>query len=61
MATAWILAQPALTAAIVGPRTQEQLRQVLPAAGLCLDDATLARLDELFPGPGGSAPQAYAW
>ncbi len=61
VATAWILAQPALTAAIVGPRTPEQLRQVLPAAELCLDHASLARLDELFPGPGGSAPQAYAW
>ena len=23
--------------------------------------ATLQRLDEIFPGPGGSAPQAYAW
>ena len=61
VATAWILAQPALTAAIVGPRTPEQLREVLPAAELYLGDATLARLDELFPGPGGSAPQAYAW
>ena len=61
VATAWILAQPALTAAIVGPRTPDQLLQVLPAAELRLDDATLARLEELFPGPGGSAPQAYAW
>ena len=61
VATAWILAQPALTAAIVGPRTLEQLRQVLPALELSLDEAALARLDELFPGPGGSAPQAYAW
>ena len=61
VATAWILAQPALTAAIVGPRTAAQLQQVLPAAELRLDHASLARLDELFPGPGGSAPQAYAW
>ena len=61
VATAWILAQPALTAAIVGPRTPEQLGQVLPAVELRLDEAALARLDELFPGPGGSAPQAYAW
>ena len=61
VATAWILAQPALTAAIVGPRTQEQLQRVLPAVELHLDAAALARLDDLFPGPGGSAPQAYAW
>jgi len=26
-----------------------------------LDDAALARLDEIFPGPGGAAPEAYAW
>ena len=61
VATAWILAQPPLTAAIVGPRTPEQLGQVLAAVELRLDEAALARLDELFPGPGGSAPQAYAW
>ena len=28
---------------------------------LTLDDATLATLDEIFPGPGGRAPEAYAW
>jgi len=26
-----------------------------------LDEATLATLDEIFPGPGGRAPEAYAW
>ena len=26
-----------------------------------LDDGMLARLDEIFPGPGGPAPEAYAW
>ena len=61
VATAWTLAQPGLTAAITGPRTLEQLRHMLPAADLRLDDAMLTRLDELFPGPGGSAPEAYAW
>ena len=61
VATAWILAQPALSAAIVGPRTQEQIQQLLPAVDLHLDDATLARLEALFPGPGGPGPQAYAW
>ena len=38
VATAWILAQPALNAAIIGPRTLEQLQQVLPAADMQLDD-----------------------
>jgi hypothetical protein len=26
-----------------------------------LDADALARLDEIFPGPGGPAPEAYAW
>ena len=26
-----------------------------------LDEQALARLDEIFPGPGGTAPEAYAW
>jgi hypothetical protein len=28
---------------------------------LSLEKETLKRLDELFPGPGGPAPEAYAW
>lgn len=61
VATAWVLAQPGLSAAIIGPRTTEQLQQSLPALDSTLDGAALARLDELFPGPGGGAPEAYAW
>ena len=26
-----------------------------------LDEEALSRLDEIFPGPGGTAPEAYAW
>jgi hypothetical protein len=26
-----------------------------------LSQETLKRLDEIFPGPGGPAPEAYAW
>jgi len=26
-----------------------------------LDEAAMTRLDEIFPGPGGAAPEAYAW
>ena len=29
--------------------------------GIVLDDETLQKLDEIFPGPGGEAPNAYAW
>ncbi len=58
---AWLLAQPGVTGPIIGPRTMEQLDSSLPALEITLDDAALARLDEIFPGPGGPAPEAYAW
>ena len=58
---AWLLAQPAVTAPIVGPRTADQLTGALRALDVRLGEAELARLDEIFPGPGGPAPEAYAW
>ena len=58
---AWLLAQPAVTAPIVGPRTREQLTSALGALEVTLGEAELARLDEIWPGPGGPAPEAYAW
>jgi aryl-alcohol dehydrogenase-like predicted oxidoreductase len=61
VALAWLLHQPAVTAPIVGPRTMGQLDSALAALDVTLDEAALARLDEIFPGPGGTAPEAYAW
>jgi aryl-alcohol dehydrogenase-like predicted oxidoreductase len=61
VALAWLLHQPAVTAPIVGPRTMEQFDSALRASQLSLDEKTLSRLDEIFPGPGGAAPEAYAW
>jgi aryl-alcohol dehydrogenase-like predicted oxidoreductase len=58
---AWLLHQKAVTAPIIGPRTGEQLTSSLAALDITLDAAALARLDEIFPGPGGPAPEAYAW
>ena len=58
---AWLLAQPAVTAPIVGPRTTEQLIGSLGALEVTLGEADLRRLDEIWPGPGGAAPEAYAW
>jgi aryl-alcohol dehydrogenase-like predicted oxidoreductase len=58
---AWLLHQPAVTAPISGPRTMEQFDGSLRTLEVQLDEASLARLDELFPGPGGTAPEAYAW
>jgi len=62
VALAWLLHQKSVTAPIIGPRTMAQLEGAsLRAIDLTLDDATLATLDEIFPGPGGRAPEAYAW
>lgn len=61
VAIAWLLHQPAVTAPIVGPRTVEQLDSVVHAAAITLDTETLTMLDDIFPGPGGPAPEAYAW
>ena len=58
---AWVLANPAITAPIIGPRTVDQLDGSLRALELKLDEDALAQLDEIFPGPGGAAPEAYAW
>jgi len=61
VALAWLLHQGAVTAPIIGPRTMEQLTSSLRTLELELDDAALAKLDEIWPGPGGTAPEAYAW
>jgi len=58
---AWLLSNPAVTAPIIGPRTMQQLESSLPAQELELDKGTLEKLDEIWPGPGGAAPEAYAW
>ena len=49
-----------MTAPIIGPRIQEQLDSALRAVDLTLDQATLDRLDEIFPGH-KTAPEDYAW
>lgn len=61
VAIAWLLHNPVVTAPIIGPRTMEQLESAVRAASIELDQETLDRLDEIFPGPGGEAPVAYAW
>ncbi len=61
VALAWVAQQPGITAPIVGPRTMEQFEGNLAALEIDLEEETLKRLDELFPGPGGPAPEAYAW
>jgi aryl-alcohol dehydrogenase-like predicted oxidoreductase len=61
VALAWLLHQKAVTAPIIGPRTEEQLDGSLRALAITLSADARRRLDAIFPGPGGSAPEAYAW
>ncbi|WP_423923956.1 aldo/keto reductase [Frigoribacterium sp. 2-23] len=60
LALAWLLHQPAVTAPITGPRTMEQWESAVRAVDIRLDDAALARLDEIFPGH-KTSPEDYAW
>ena len=61
VALAWLLHQPAVTAPIIGPRTMDQLTGSLKCLDLKLSEETLKKLDAIWPGPGGTAPEAYAW
>ena len=61
VALAWLLSNDAVTAPIIGPRTMEQLDGALRVPDIELADETLKTLDKIFPGPGGEAPEAYAW
>jgi aryl-alcohol dehydrogenase-like predicted oxidoreductase len=48
VAVAWVLAQPAITSAIVGASKAEQLDQSLPAVDLSLDEQLLAACDDIW-------------
>ena len=61
VALAWLLHRPEVTAPIIGPRIMDQLTGSLRALELTLGAETLERLDRVWPGPGGEAPEAYAW
>jgi aryl-alcohol dehydrogenase-like predicted oxidoreductase len=61
VALAWLLHQPAVTSPIIGPRTMDQLNGAMRALALTLTADQLVQLDKIFPGPGGTAPEAYAW
>jgi NDP-hexose C3-ketoreductase / dTDP-4-oxo-2-deoxy-alpha-D-pentos-2-ene 2,3-reductase len=61
VALAWLLANPVVTAPIVGPRTMEQLTESLRAVEIKFSPEQLQKLDEIWPGPGGESPEAFAW
>ena len=61
VALAWTLHHPAVTAPIIGPRTMDQLTGSLRALDIKLDETAMKSLNEIWPGPGKPAPEAYAW
>lgn len=58
---AWLLANPVVTAPIIGPRSVAQLDGALRALDIDITEEISKQLDGIFPGPGGVAPEAYAW
>jgi aryl-alcohol dehydrogenase-like predicted oxidoreductase len=68
VAIAWVLANPAVSSAIVGIRKVEHLEGILKAAEIKLDQETMERLNDLFTISSGRplrnnlpTPEAYAW
>lgn len=61
VALAWLLANPVVTAPIVGPRKMEQLTESLRAVEIKFTSEHLTKLDEIWPGPKGESPEAFAW
>ncbi len=61
LALAFPLVHPAVSSVIIGPRTMEQLDQLLAGADLTLDDATLDRIDEIVPPGTDTYPPDGAW
>ncbi|MFC2083904.1 aldo/keto reductase [Bacteroidota bacterium] len=61
VALAWVLNNPVVTSPIIGPRTLDQLEQNVSALEIELNEEWLKQLDEIWPGPGNQAPEAYAW
>jgi aryl-alcohol dehydrogenase-like predicted oxidoreductase len=57
MALAFTLSHTAISAAIIGPRTMEQLEGLLGAGEVALEDETLDRIDKLVP-PGTNVNDA---
>ncbi len=61
VALAWVLNNPVVTSPIIGPRTVEQLEKNTNVLEIKLGAEVLSKLNEIWPGPGNQAPEAYAW
>ena len=60
MALAWLLTRDGVTGPIIGPRTPEQLDSAIGCLDVQLDDATLTKVNDIFPGY-QTSPEDHAW
>jgi aryl-alcohol dehydrogenase-like predicted oxidoreductase len=61
LAMAFATAHPGVTSAIIGPRTMEQLDDLLAGADVTLDDEILDRIDEIAPPGTDAGPNDVAY
>ncbi|HEY7355040.1 MAG TPA: aldo/keto reductase, partial [Ktedonobacterales bacterium] len=61
LALAFVINHPAVTAAIIGPRTMDQLESQLGALDVVLDDKLLDRIDEIVPPGTNLNPYDGGW
>jgi len=61
LALGFVLEHPAVTSAIIGPRTMEQLESQLDAADLRLEASVLDRIDEIVPPGTNLNPGDAGW
>ena len=61
LALAFVIRHPAVTAAIIGPRTMEHLESQLTAADVTLSDDVLDRIDEIVPPGTNVNPVDAGW
>lgn len=61
VAIAWILNHKVINSVLIGPRTVEHLEDTMKALTINLPADFLKRLDEIWTGPAGEAPECYAW
>jgi aryl-alcohol dehydrogenase-like predicted oxidoreductase len=61
LAMAFVIAHPGVTSAILGPRTMEQVDDLLAGADVTLDDEVLDRIDEIAPPGTDAGPNLVAY
>src|SRR5689334_15054534 len=61
LALAFVTAHQAVTSAIIGPRTMDQLTDLLAGASVTLDDAVLDRIDQIVPPGVNLNPADAGW